>query len=75
MRKKRITFGEIAYVDICYLIIFFMCVVTLYPFIYLISASLSSAVSVMKNEVFLFPTNFTLRAYDVVFKYKGILVI
>lgn len=66
------TFGEKIYIGVCYLIILVMCVLTLYPFIYLISASFSSATSVMKNEVFLLPKNFTLRAYDVVFKYKGI---
>ncbi len=70
----RSTLGEKTYVAICYLIILIMCVLTLYPFIYLVSASFSSATSVMKNEVFLFPKHFTLRAYQVVFKYKGIWV-
>ena len=66
------TLGEKIYIGVCYLIILVMCVLTLYPFIYLVSASFSSATSVMKNEVFLFPKNFTIRAYSVVFKYKGI---
>ncbi|MCR5755330.1 MAG: carbohydrate ABC transporter permease [Acetatifactor sp.] len=72
MKLKQKSLGEIVFVGVCYLIIIFMCVVTLYPFMYLISASLSSATSVMKNEVFLFPKNFTWRAYQVVFQYKGI---
>jgi putative aldouronate transport system permease protein len=74
MKRMRSTLGEKTYVAICYLIILIMCVLTLYPFIYLVSASFSSATSVMKNEVFLFPKHFTLRAYQVVFKYKGIWV-
>ncbi len=70
--SKKIGFGEIAFTSICYLIVIFVCVVTLYPFIYIISASLSSATSVMKNEVVLFPVEFTTRAYSVVMEYKGI---
>ena len=72
MNRKKRSFGEMVYVGVCYLIIIIMCVLTLYPFIYLVSASLSSATSVMKNEVFLLPKNFTWRAYEVVFQYKGI---
>ena len=74
MKRMRSTLGEKTYVAVCYFIILIMCVLTLYPFIYLVSASFSSATSVMKNEVFLFPKHFTLRAYQVVFKYKGIWV-
>ncbi|MCR5256515.1 MAG: carbohydrate ABC transporter permease [Acetatifactor sp.] len=74
MKRMRSTFGEVAFVFVCYLIILIMCVLTLYPFIYLVSASFSSATSVMKNEVFLLPKNFTVRAYEVVFQYKGIWV-
>lgn len=70
--RSKMGFGEIAFTCICYLIVIFVCVVTLYPFIYIISASLSSATSVMKNEVVLFPVEFTTRAYSVVMEYKGI---
>jgi putative aldouronate transport system permease protein len=70
--KQKMGAGEIAFVSACYIIIIFVCIVTLYPFIYLVAASLSSATSVMKNEVFLIPKGFTLRAYNVVLQYKGI---
>jgi putative aldouronate transport system permease protein len=70
--KQNKDFGEIAFVAICYGIVIFVCIVTLYPFMYLLSASLSSSTSVMKNDVVLFPKEFTLRAYQVVMKYKGI---
>lgn len=70
--KQKKGVGEILFVSLCYIIIAFVCVVTLYPFIYLIAASLSSAESVMKNEVFLYPKDFTLKAYTVVMQYKGI---
>ncbi|MDF2540737.1 MAG: hypothetical protein K0S47_455 [Herbinix sp.] len=64
--------GERLFAAVCYLIVIFVCIVTLYPFLYLLSASLSSSTSVMKNEVVLLPSEFTLRAYQVVVKYKGI---
>lgn len=70
--KQKMGVGEIAFVSVCYIIIIFVCIVTLYPFIYLVAASFSSATSVMKNEVFFFPKEFTLKAYNVVLQYKGI---
>lgn len=69
--KKR-SFGERLFTAVCYIIILFMVVVTLYPFIYLISCSISSASSVMKNEVIFLPKEITFKAYTVVVKYKGI---
>ena len=70
--KQKMGISEIVFVSICYILIIFVCVVTLYPFIYLVSASFSSATSVMKNEVVLYPVEFTTRAYRVVVEYKGI---
>lgn len=70
--KQKMGVSEITFVSICYLIIIFVCIVTLYPFIYLIASSFSSSSSVMKNEVFLIPKDFTLKAYTVVLQYKGI---
>jgi putative aldouronate transport system permease protein len=70
--RQKMGVGEIAFVSVCYIIIIFVCIVTLYPFIYLISASLSSATSVMRNDVVLLPQEFTLKAYKVVLQYKGI---
>ncbi len=72
MKYQKKSFSEHLFVVACYTIIIFMCCVTLYPFLYLISASLSSPSSVMKNEVLLLPKDFTLRAYEVVVQYKGI---
>jgi putative aldouronate transport system permease protein len=70
--KQKMGVSEFTFVSICYLIIIFVCIVTLYPFIYLIASSFSSASSVMKNEVFLIPKDFTMKAYTVVLQYKGI---
>ncbi len=70
--KQNKNISEKLFVLLCYSIIIFVCIVTLYPFIYLISASVSSSTSVMKNEVILLPKEFTLRAYEVVVQYNGI---
>jgi putative aldouronate transport system permease protein len=70
--KYKMKFGEIMFTAVCYGIIIFVCIVTLYPFMYLLSASLSSSASVMRNDIIMFPKEFTFRAYEVVVKYKGI---
>ncbi len=42
--------------------------VTLYPFIYMLSVSLSKNIYVMRNEVKLFPKGFNLKMYKIVFR-------
>ncbi|MFD0715685.1 carbohydrate ABC transporter permease [Paenibacillus sp. GCM10027626] len=55
-------------------IIVFVCVVTLYPFVYVASVSVSETASVIANEVTLLPKGFNLAAYETVFRYNGIWV-
>ncbi len=69
--KQNKNVSEAIFVAICYSIIVLVCIVTLYPFIYLLCASFSSSESVMRNDVVLLPKEFTLRAYQVVAMYKG----
>ena len=68
MRKSKFTVADI----IIYLFLLFMIVVTLYPVIYIFSTSVSSTVSVMKNEVIFLPKGFSLGAYRQVFKNDSI---
>lgn len=57
--------------DICvWLLIIFAVCVTLYPFIYVISISLSSGTAVSKGEVFLWPVGFELDTYVTVMSNK-----
>ena len=49
-------------------ILTFLAMVTLYPFIYIISFSISDVNAVLKNEVWLFPVGFSYSAYDLVFR-------
>lgn len=48
-------------------------IIVMYPLIYVVSASLSSPLSIMRGKVWLLPDNFTLKAYISVFKNQSIL--
>jgi putative aldouronate transport system permease protein len=50
----------------------FICVVMLYPFLFVLAASLSSSSAVSRGMVSIIPQGFNLRAYAEVFKYKYI---
>lgn len=47
-------------------------IAVLYPCIYVISASFSSGVAVQSGKIILWPVDFSLRGYDMVFKSKNI---
>ena len=53
-----------------FLIMLFICAVTLYPFLYLVAQSFSSEEAIMQGKVTIFPVNFNLATYISVFK-KG----
>ena len=50
----------------------FMVLITVYPFIYMTSVSFSDKLSVMRNEVILFPKGFNIESYKMVFREKRI---
>jgi putative aldouronate transport system permease protein len=60
------------YDAIVYAIGTFALVITLYPFVYVLSASISSARAVLRGEVILFPKGFSLNSYRIVFADKTI---
>jgi len=49
-------------------------IVTLYPFLYVISISFSSVDAIDKQKVFLFPVEFTLSGYKMVLQYRELWV-
>lgn len=59
------------------IIMTFVCLVTLYPFVYLIAQSFSSEASIYAGKVFLYPVEFTLETYKIIlskpefFQYYG----
>lgn len=69
MKKKRIEVFEVVNV----LILLMVALVTLYPFLYVIFASLSDPVAIMANSSLLFkPVGFSLSAYQKVFQNPSI---
>lgn len=70
-RMKR-TIGENIFITVngIFLTLFF--VITLYPIIYVFSASFSDPVAVSSGKMVLFPVGFSLDGYDHVLKYKEI---
>jgi putative aldouronate transport system permease protein len=67
MVRKRLTTGDIVFYVIDYFLIFLVILVTLYPFVYIFSASISESSALGRGEVWLFPKGFNLDAYKIVF--------
>jgi putative aldouronate transport system permease protein len=66
--------GDILFNLIIYSVLILVCIVTLYPFIYVLAVSVSSVGSVQRNEVFLWPRGWNMAAFQTVMNYKGIWV-
>jgi putative aldouronate transport system permease protein len=60
------------YDAIVYVVVTFVLVVTLYPFVYVLSMSVSDPQAVVKGQVFLFPVGLDFSSYSVVFADKEI---
>lgn len=56
-----------------YVILTLVFLIVLYPLIFVLSASFSNPAIVLKGELWLWPKEFTLEAYEKVFQNKGIL--
>lgn len=73
MAKIKESKGVIAFRIINAVIMLFLIVVTLYPFLYIVFASLSNSVELMKNTgLLLHPLGFTLKSYEAVLKNHSI---
>jgi multiple sugar transport system permease protein/putative aldouronate transport system permease protein len=75
LRKKRITYSrdDKIYYGVVYTILALFLAVVLYPLIYVLSASFSSALAVTSGRVFLWPVDPGLAGYKAVFKHPFIL--
>lgn len=72
-RLRRQTRGEFVF-DVCTcLLLTLVVLIVLYPLIYVVSASFSSARHVISGDVRLLPVEFTLKSYQAVFKNDDIL--
>ncbi|HHV97944.1 MAG TPA: carbohydrate ABC transporter permease [Clostridiaceae bacterium] len=66
--NKRNDFFQI----IIKIIFILLAVMFLFPFVYVFSASFSSPVAVAANPILIFPKEFTLAIYKIIFKYSSI---
>lgn len=64
--KIKKTPGEKAFDVINYILLICIAFITLVPFLLIISGSFSDVSSIVKNEVFLIPKNFTLEGYSAI---------
>ncbi len=73
--KKRMkkTWGEWIFDIVKWLLMALAFLLTLYPFIYVFSMSLSSQEAVLANKVVLFPVGFSLKAYQTLLENNNIL--
>jgi putative aldouronate transport system permease protein len=63
MRLKESDKLDMIFLALCYIFSFIALLVTLYPFIYVLNASISAPIHLIKQEIWLFPKGFSLKAY------------
>lgn len=66
--KQRLTKDDVLFNTFNYILIFFFVAITLYPLIYVVSASISEPTKVNSGEMWLYPVGFTTVGYQKVFK-------
>lgn len=69
MKKEYHTLENMIFNTIIYLILTFVFLVCIIPFIYMVAVSFSSSKAIINNEVFLLPVEFTLDSYNTIFAY------
>lgn len=72
--KMKRTWGEWTFDAVKWLVMACCFLITLYPFIYVASMSISSPKAVLDNQVTLFPVGFSIKAYETLLANKSILV-
>lgn len=73
-RKMKRTWGEWVFDVVKWLIMVFCFVITLYPFVYVASMSISNPEAVLNNEIVLFPKGFSMKAYETLLANRNVLV-
>ncbi len=71
MQKRYRTAENIIFDAIVYLVMIFVLIVCLVPFLYMIAVSFSGIKPIVNNEVFLWPKDFTLDSYKTIFTYPN----
>jgi len=63
------SFGDRIFSYVALLLVLFVVIVTLYPFVYVFSSSISDPTAVYKNSIYLWPIGFSLKAYKTILSY------
>lgn len=71
MKKRYLTAENIIFDTIVYIVMIFVLVVCLVPFLYMIAVSFSGSKAIINNEVFLWPKDFTFESYKTIFNYPN----
>ncbi|GHU75326.1 sugar ABC transporter permease [Clostridia bacterium] len=71
-RKAAVTQGDKIFYALCYLISGALALMVLYPLVYVLSASISSASSVLSGRMLLFPVELDFSGYKYVLQYRSI---
>ena len=71
MKKRYLTAENIIFDMIVYIVMIFVLVVCLVPFLYMIAVSFSGSKAIINNEVFLWPKDFTFESYKTIFNYPN----
>ncbi len=69
----KLTWDDFIFKISALIIVWVALILTLYPFIYVFSSSISSPVAVMQNKVFIWPVGFNLTAYKKLIEYPMVL--
>jgi len=65
--------SDIGFNIILYLLMIFVGIATLYPFLNVLAISLNDSVDTVRGGIHLWPREFTLRNYETIFKYRELL--
>ena len=71
MKKKYFTAENIIFDAIVYIVMIFVLIACLVPFLYMIAVSFSGSKAIINNEVFLWPKDFTFESYKTIFNYPN----
>ena len=71
--RVRESWGDRVFNAITLLLLLVIIVLVAYPLVYVVSASFSSTTAVMAGRVWLYPVEFSLKAYETVFGYEAIM--
>ena len=69
---KRISTGRLVFNIINFFVMALVCIVTLYPFLFITAASLSGPQFIAQGKISILPVDFTIDAYKMVFNYPMI---